>query len=348
MHYRSGTMLMAGRNITSTSDKLQKVRLDYLYHSIRNPKPEIATLVRLLQTVRDIDRVRYAHMKRQLPYFVCASFNPPYLLAENFSCIEHFMVEVGGLNAKGIDADELKGHLATDRQVQLMFLSPGGDSLKIMFSLKEKCYDAGLFAVFYNLFYKSFLERHGIDVDFSASEGAVTDACYISVDEKAYFNASAEAVDLCSYVSEDNPSLLFDTLREMRHAAKEAKKQCLPDDESEACADPDADALLHIKEVLLGAKAVETDRKPIKDKEEFDSIIAGLRGFVEDNGVNLVEERSMLHARKLRFNLDGNVAEVNVFRGTKGYFAVQSPVGTSSQKIGKVVLEIVNAYLSGI
>ncbi|MBQ0022688.1 MAG: hypothetical protein KBT29_05565 [Prevotellaceae bacterium] len=340
---------MAGRNILSKSDKLQKVNLEYLYHSIRNPKPEISTLIRLLRAVKSIDGNRYAHAKKQLPYFVCGSFSPPYLSLENFSHIEHFIIEVSDLKAKGIDTEELKTHLTTDKHVQLMFLSPNQDSLKIMFTLKEKCYDIGLFSVFYTLFYKHFLELHHIDLDFSTSEASVTQACFISVDEAAYYNANAEAVDFSNYVNEDDPASLFDSMREMRHAVKDAKKRDSHSVNNDTVAnDPDDEALMHIKEVLLGAASAEKDKKAIKDTDEIDSIVSGLKGFIEDHGIKVNEVKTMLHARKLRLQLDENTAEVNLFKNAKSYFAVLSPVGTSSLKLGKIVMEIVNAYLSGM
>lgn len=34
-------MLQAGQSITKTDDQLQKIELDYLFHKIKTPKPDV-------------------------------------------------------------------------------------------------------------------------------------------------------------------------------------------------------------------------------------------------------------------------------------------------------------------
>ena len=47
---------MAGSNITSSGDVLKKVQEEYLYNSIRHPKPDIDARMRQLRIVTNIDR----------------------------------------------------------------------------------------------------------------------------------------------------------------------------------------------------------------------------------------------------------------------------------------------------
>lgn len=303
-------------------------------------------MLRLLRTIKDIDAVRYSTVKKQLPYFTCATFVPPYLSLENFAYTEHFIVEVQNLGEKGIDMEELKSHLAQDERVAMMFASPGKDGLKVMFFLKERCYDNGVFNVFYNLFLKEFYEKHSLDIDIQTTGVGVTDACFISVDEHAYYNPNAVGIDIEQYVGEDNPAHLFESMRELRHIAKENKRDRLLQPKKPEEADPNQETLLHIKEVLLGAKSVERDKKPLADTAVMNDIVAGMKLFVEDHGVEVKSVRSILNARKIQFALGEKTAEINIFRGTKGFFAVQSPVGSNSKEFTKVVIEMVNAYLA--
>lgn len=341
-------MLMAGRNIRDVADKLMKVKLDYLYHSIRNPKPEIATLIRLLRTVKDIDRNRYAHVKKQLPYFVCGTFTPPYLTMENFAYIEHFVIEVSKLTEKGIDADALKQSLCQDKRVGLMFCSPSKDSLKILFSLNKRCYDIGMFTVFYNIFVKRFLEKHQIDTDATTYNANVMQACFISVDEYAYYNALAEGVDIEEFLNMDDPVAFFDSIREIKVTVKEQKKNDNKDKDSAGNQELSQETMLHIKEVLLGTNSVDRDKKAVTDVSELDKMVEGIRAFADDHGVAMTDVRNMLHARKMRFTMNGNNTEINLFKGSKGYFAVLSPIGNTSKRFSRIVIEIVNAYLADI
>lgn len=340
-------MLMAGRNIRDVGDKLMKVKLDYLYHSIRNPKPEIATLIRLLRTVKDIDKNRYAHVKKQLPYFVCGTFTPPYRAMENFAYIEHFVIEISRLTEKGIDADALKQNLLKDKRVCLMFSSPSKDSIKILFILANRCYDIGVFSAFYNIFVKHFLNKHQIDADATTYNANVMQTCFISVDECAYYNAYAESVDIDEFFNMNDPVAVFDSIREVKVTIKEQKKENKVKDEADN-KDLSKETVLHIKEVLLGTNSVAHDKKPVTDVSEMDKLVEGIRVFAGDHGVEMTNIQNMLHARKMRFTMNGNNAEINLFKGSKGYFAVQSPVGNTSKRFSRIVIEIINAYLADI
>ena len=72
-------MLSAGVNLLRDSDTLRKVTVDYLYHSLRNPKEEVKSRIHQLRVVRSLDEKQYKVLKRELPYIVCGMFNPPYL-----------------------------------------------------------------------------------------------------------------------------------------------------------------------------------------------------------------------------------------------------------------------------
>ena len=76
-------MLSAGVNLLRDSDTLRKVTVDYLYHSLRNPKEEVKSRIHQLRVVRSLDEKQYKVLKRELPYIVCGMFNPPYRRTEN-------------------------------------------------------------------------------------------------------------------------------------------------------------------------------------------------------------------------------------------------------------------------
>ena len=131
-------MLSVGTNITSQADALKKVQVEYLYRSLRNPKPEINAKINQLRIIRNIDSKKYSLLKRQLPYVVCGMFNPPYRRTENFAYTEYFMVDIDHLYEKGLDPMAVRSRLQTDNRVMMCFLSPGEDGLKVLFRLKER------------------------------------------------------------------------------------------------------------------------------------------------------------------------------------------------------------------
>ena len=84
-------MLLFGTNIQSAADELRKVQEEYLYHSLRNPKPAIAATIKQLRIIYGMDKNGYSQLKRKLPYFVCGQFNPPFRRKENFAYTENFI-----------------------------------------------------------------------------------------------------------------------------------------------------------------------------------------------------------------------------------------------------------------
>ena len=174
-------MLLTGTNITGSADVLKKIPVDHLYHSLRNPKPEISAKIRQLRIVRRLDAKQYTALKRMLPYVVCGMFNPLYRRTENFAYIEYFIVDIDHLSDKGMNISEVRKRIEQDERTVLCFLSPGEDGLKVLFRLKERCYDAGV----YFLFYKAFVRQFSLDCQLEQVVDArtcdVCRACFISV-----------------------------------------------------------------------------------------------------------------------------------------------------------------------
>lgn len=339
-------MLMAGRNISNPNDTLQKVKVEYLYHSIRNPKPEIASMLRLLRTIKDIDSSRYTHVKRQLPYFVCGIFSPPILAMENFAYIEHFVIELNNLAEHDVDTNELKQRLQSDPRVVLAFASPSQNSLKVLFSFCDRCHDIGLFSIFHTIFSRQFMEQYDIEYEVKTVATSVTLTSFISVDENAYYNPDAQPVDIKEFVNTDNPMKLFDAMREARHTAHEQQRSKPTINADTKDKDPSKETVMHIKEVLLGPQSLTKDCKPIIDSSDVDAVVEGIKSFCSDHDLTMTACITLLHARKLRFSMDGQHAEILLYKGAKGYFIVQSPVGNVSRNINRIAAEIINAYLS--
>ena len=132
----NNTMVYAGKQIVSSTDKLSKVSLDYLYNSIKKPKKEVEAKLRQLRIIKDIDKKRYGLLKKELPYLVCGAFNPPFRRIENFAYTEYFIVDIDHIVGKGLSVDKIRNDIEKDSRTVMSFLSPGEDGLKVMFKLK--------------------------------------------------------------------------------------------------------------------------------------------------------------------------------------------------------------------
>lgn len=334
-------MLFAGKNIQSSSDKLVKVTIDYLYNSIKNPKTEISAKIKQLRIVRELDKKRYAYLKKQLPYIVCSAFNPPFRRSENFIYTEHFIVDLDHLTEKEIDIRTLKNKLMNDKRIVLMFVSPSEDGLKILFNLYERCTDAGIYSLFYNKFVQSLALEYGLEQVVDTSTKDVSRACFISMDKEVYYNPNAQSVHLEDYINTEDTLALFEQNNKIKKQI--AKKENYNDETLPK--DPDEDTLTEIKKLLGTKPRIPKEKKNVFVPEELNEIIDGLKAFIEEKGIIVYEISNIQYAKKIHCKLGIKKAEINLFYGKKGFSVVQSPSSGTSEQLNELVANIINIYL---
>lgn len=337
-------MLSFGKSITSSADTLNRVKVDYLYHSLRNPKSEIVSQMNQLRIVRNIDAKQYSMLKRQLPYVVCGMFNPPYRRTENFAYTEYFILDIDHIYDKGLDVGQIKERLKADPRVALCFLSPSEDGLKVLFRLKERCYDAGLYSLFYKTFLKDFSLHYGLEQVIDERTSDVCRACFVSIDAEAYYNPNAERVDMDFYLPKDNVGMLFDLKSSL---AKEVKEQAATAEKEERSIDPDADVMQRVK-ALLNPKGTTKQKPAPYVPKRLDDIMDDLKRYVEETGVLLYEVQNIQYGKKLRFRMGQKLAEVNLFYGKRGFSVVQTPRGGTSAELNELMVQLVNGFIETI
>lgn len=334
-------MLSVGNNLISQADALKKVKIDYLFHSLRNPKPDIKKKIVQLRIIRNLDPKQYAMLKRQLPYVVCAAFKPPYRRTENFAYTEYFILDIDHLYEKGLDLQQVRQKLQADTRVMLCFLSPSEDGLKVLFHLKERCYDAGLYSLFYKVFLRDFSMQHGLEQAIDERTSDVCRACFVSIDEKAYYNPQAEPVDLDSYLQRDDVYSLFEMKSSLVKEMKEAEEK---EDKNERIIDPGADVIDRVK-ALLNPKAIAREKFEPYVPQQLNEIMDDLKAYVEETGVQLYEIINIQYGKKMRFRAGMKLAEINLFYGKNGFSVVQSPRCGTSVEFNELMSQLVNSFI---
>lgn len=337
-------MLHAGTNVTSVTEPLKKASLEHIYSSIRNPRPEILNHIRRLRIVRDMDSKRYAQMKRELPYMVCGTFNPPFRKAENFAYTEYFFVDIDHIEAKGMVMSQLRMQIQADSRVVLSFLSPGEDGLKVLFKFKERCYDAGVYSLFYKAFVKQFSQQYRLEQVLDSKTCDVSRACFISVDPDAYFNPTAEPVDWNQYLSLENPQELFTQKHFLEQEVKEQAKQQRKEERSLKDSDPDAAEILKIKE-LLKLRKTPQEKADVYVPEQLNEVIGDVKKSIEETGMQVTEIVNISYGKKIRIKLGQRLAEVNLFYGKRGFSVVKSPRTGTNAELNDLCVDVINAFI---
>ena len=336
-------MLLFGTNIQSAADELKKVQEEYLYNSLRNPKPTIAATIQQLRIVYSMDAKAYAQLKRRLPYFVCGQFNPPFRRKENFAYTESFILDFDHLSSKQLSMKTIRDNIMKDEQVMMCFTSPSEDGLKVMFRLKERCYDAGLYSIFYKAFAATFAMRHNLTQVTDSKTSDVARACFISIDPNAYFNPNSIPVDIKAYLDESNPDLLFKIKHEQDEHDKVIKKS--DDDQVSLPKDPDKDILTRIRQQLNPKAQLPVEQHPAYVPERLNEIIAELKLFIEETGLQVTEIINIQYAKKIRARLGQKEAEVNLFYGKRGFSVVISPRLGTNEELNELLADLIKAIL---
>lgn len=336
-------MLSVGVNLIMSSDTLKKVTVDYLYHSLRNPRPEIEARICQLRIIRDLDKKQYAKLKRQLPYIVCGMFNPPYRKTENFAYTEYFIVDIDNFSEKGLNLSTIRKQVEQDERVMLSFLSPSKDGLKLLFHLKERCYDAGIYSLFYKAFIYEFSKQYHLEQVVDERTSDVCRACFVSIDPDAFYRPNVVSVDINSFLPVSDVTSMFDLKRNLEQQVKSAK---LKEESGEKVKDPDAEVMDRIKNLLQP----KMQQKKLEKKEPYipeclDDIIGDLKKYIEDTGIIVYEIVNIQYAKKIRCKMGSRLGEVNLFYGKRGFSVVQSPRSGTSTELNALLADLVTSYL---
>lgn len=332
---------MVGKNVTAKDDALQKIKVEYLYHKLIHPDAVIESKIRQLRIVRQLDPKQYSFLKRQLPYIVCGMFNPAYRRTENFGYTEYFMVDIDHIGEKELSVSELRTRLTADARVVLCFLSPGEDGLKLLFRLNERCYDAGIYSLFYKLFILQFAKKYGLEQVIDARTSDVARACFVSIDAEAFYNPEAEAIDLNTFMNTEDTSELFRIKKQVENDKSLPAKQ----NDTALQRTPDDDALKQIRALLNpGGRSLMPKREAFIP-QELNELMEKLVPYIEQAGVAVAAIENISYGKKLKMKMGLKEAEINVFYGKKGYSVIISPRRGTNDELNALMAQLIEQYL---
>lgn len=336
-------MLSYGINIQSNSEPLQKVPIEYIHDMIRNPKAEMISLLRTLSTIRELDIRQYNSLKRRLPYFVCGIFNPPFRKIENFAYTEYFVIDLDHISANNTCIDSIRETIIKDNNVLLCFQSPSQDGLKIVFRLSEKCYDAGLYSVFYRTYSRHFSTKYNLEGILDNRTSDVSRACFLSSDPNIYFNPKAESIHINSWIETNNVAELLDLKREM-----DKEKKAQEEASVHMKMDPDKETMDRIRSILNSKKGTVVAKNEVFVPPEIEMILDGLVSRCTDEGLIVNTTTGIQYGKNIKFQLGQKKAEINLFYGKKGFTVVQCPRTGTSSELNQLVADLVRDYLNDV
>lgn len=336
-------MILLGNNLIDKNDSLRRVSLDYLYQNLIDPIPEVRALISQLRIIKNINADQYNALKKRLPYFIGATFNPPIRLISNFAYTQYFVIEIDHIYDKDLDMDAVRTKIQSDPRVIMSFLSPGENGLKILFRLKERCYDSGLYALFYKKFLKEFSRRYGLEQIIDDETSDVCRACYLSIDSDTYFNQDAEPVDLDAYLPQGDIAALY-TIKSQQEKEIKQNKNNMKNNKSE----PEDEIMQRVKALLNNDNQSQKEKNAPFVPQQLNEIIGELKNYIESTGIMLYDIVDIQYGKKLKFKLGVKIAEINLFFGKNGFTVVKSPRRGTSPELNETMARLVNSFVVNI
>lgn len=338
-------MFSVGSNVRNNSESLKKVTPEYLFNALHSPKPEFLSRIRQLRIVRQINESQYVQLKQQLPYFVCASFNPPFRNTKNFAFTEYFIMDIDHICEKGLILDDLRRKIESDSRTMMCFLSPGEDGLKVIMKLKDRCYDAGVYSVFYKKFVYEFSLQYDFQQVLDIRTSDVTRACFMSVDSSAYYNPDSEPVDMSEIIDMEDSSVLLMQKKEVEESMSALTDIADSSSNAVEIREPDDDVMERIRGLLnMKTKKVSVER-PVFVPAILDTIQGELSNYVRDIGFMVSDIINIQYGKKIRAKLGLKNAEINLFYGKRGFSVVVSPKTGTDGTLNVLLADTVRAFI---
>lgn len=334
-------MIMYGTNIQSAESVLTKMDESDFYRRLTQPDADLAARVRQLRIAYQVAPKQYSEQKRTLPFVVCGIFNPPCRKTENFGYIDRFIIDIDHLGSKGLAINNLKDRLRSDDKVMMAFTSPSEDGLKVMFRLRERCYDAGLYSLFYKEFLKRFSEQYQLEQVADKRTSDVTRACFLSVDSEAYFNNDCEPVDIGAFVQSADSLSMFDQLAKQKKEERERPAKL----EKSSPNEPEEEIMERIKKCLNPNAKNIRKKKDAFVPEQLNNIIDQLVMYIEETGLVVSEVVDIQYGKKIRISLGLKQAEINLFYGRKGFSVVKSPRSGTSAELNDITAQLIQTFI---
>jgi hypothetical protein len=335
---QEGIYLQLGQSIVSPNDPLKKITPDQLHQMVSKPSPDLQSKVHQLRTVLSLDPKRYQALKRMLPYVTCGIFNPQYRRTQNFASISCFMIDIDHLSQKNIDSNELKNRLKADDRIHMIFTSPSNDGLKLLFMLTEKCFDYAKYSIFYKVFTSRFSTEHKLEQSVDKVTSDVTRACFLSVDENAWFNPFAQMIDMNAFVDFESESRMKKVFQEIKESEDTSKlvEGNTPKSESQELP---SDVIQQIKE-KLNPNIKLMREKQLFVPEELNDAEKTVKTRMEELGIKVKLVQPLNYGKKFVFELDHRMAQLNLHYGSKGFKIVKQPINGVNEELMEITYQI--------
>lgn len=327
------TQLSFGSQITASVDALQVRTMADVVGLISTDAALEAANTRLRKLCQ-FDTEAYKTVKTRLPYVVGSTFRADEMgvqlrRTDRFVAAHYFILDLD--HCEGLTG-VVPNAIRQDVSVEMAFVSPGGNGIKVFCRLLEPCHDPKQFSTAYRHFASDFATRHRFTRSIDLRTSDVTRACFLAHDPAVYFNPDAFSVDWQLWLSND----------EELPMAPSTPEPVAPLSGPKPINELAYQAVL--KQVNPQSTAASRRPKQVLVPDELLPLQDEVRALCQQLNWELKAIEKLNYGLKFCIRQGYRAAEVNAFYGKKGFSLVRSPkTGTDS-----VLADLLFAKLFGL
>lgn len=313
--------LSCGKRIDQSGDPLEPVTVAALADRIRTDE-QLANDITQLRRVRSLGVDAYRRLKIRLPYCVAAEFSPPVRQSANLVAATGLFLDIDHCPD---GPQKLRETLSRDERAALIFVSPSGQGLKVLFRLAQPIAHTKQYSDYYRQFAHDFGRQYDLAEGLDLRTSDATRACFLSSDPEVFFRP--DPVPL-----EGPASGLFDLQEDSTGEAETGKEN------------PLSPAVYRQVMEKLGARPRRPQPGPVLVPEPLERFEAAVKAWMESRQLTSPEVRNIQYGKCFALQQEFKRAEVNVYYGKSGF----SVIPTAKRGCDPELTQILAATLEAI
>jgi hypothetical protein len=335
-------MLYRGENIVkSNTEILKPVSVFDTCCEITKPDSDLHKIISRIRKVARLDPKAYQALKKQLPFFTGSFFGDKSRSAENFQYASYFIIDIDKCYDNEVSFTDLRSRISSDQRVHLMFTSPGGLGLKLVFELDEPCRSTKFFSDAYRSFAYQFSKEYSIESKTDLSTHDASRVCFLSYDSQAWYYPAPAKISWKSYLPAGDLFTEATAEEEQQGEYITHKVESIVTNSSN---DLSPDVYKSILQKLNPDKTYPAPKNYFVP-EILNLIEEPVREAVSGHNILVNEIRNIQYGKKFCFSHSLSKAELNVYYGKKGFSVVTSPAGGTNPELNRIVYNIVSEVI---
>jgi hypothetical protein len=350
---------------TAPDPLLRPIEWAAVLERLRRGSEGLAAQVAMLRRLAHTDKGSYQARKKYLPFVIAAAFRGGIRRTDHVQAAYGWMLDLDHCYESQAQFERLQEQLWQDPRIWLMYVSPSGQGLKLLFRLDEPITNSKLFSDAYQAFARQFARQYELLDCIDLRTHDISRVSFLSHDPGARHRREPLRLHPRSYLTTGNhapypkieplpwedeelppPPVRPDTAPpppSVLPPSQELPARELPSPETTKKREPEGEVWAQIRQTLRPEKRVR--RRQITLPVEIEEISGPIVQAAEALGLRLKDMPDQNYGRKFVFTYQHLWAEVNVYYGKHGFSVVKSPKSGSHPELREIIFELVQQLL---